>query len=189
MVSAEEIVDAALDHLVPSHQVEVTKCTTARVPLDANLPDNVDPVTGPTDPIDNHLWRHFGSGTSWIKARWESNPNEQGLLTETLPYTLAEVSYAVIHEQAECLEDIFVRRLQIFFRDPDQGLGCAEAVARHMASLLGQSDEWVAAELEAYIAGVERSRLGAQALSTHQRAAQRGSEPPPSGQQERVAAS
>jgi glycerol-3-phosphate dehydrogenase len=186
---AEEIVDSALEHLHRTHEVKGTRCITNRVPLDANLPIDVDPVDGPSDPIALHLWRHFGSGADWIRSRWDTVPDEKEPLTPSLPYTLAEVSYAVIHEQAERLEDVFVRRLQLFFRDPDQGLTCADRVAQHMARLLGQSDEWVAAELEAYGAGVERSRLGARALSTHQRSTRRGEATSNGGQQGRVAAS
>ena len=186
---AEEVVDSALVQLKEAHGVSAKRCNTHRVPLDAKLPPDIDPVTGPEDPTRRHLWRHFGSGAAWIQKRWESHPEEKAILAEGLPYTLAEITYTVLHEQAERLEDAFVRRLQLFFRDPDQGLSCAERVARHMAVLLGHNEAWVAAEVEAYTSDVERSRLGAHALSAHQRTTAEDDNDVVSGHGDRLTAS
>jgi glycerol-3-phosphate dehydrogenase len=54
----------------------------------------------------------------------------------------------VSHELAATVCDALIRRTQIFFRDVDQGLGCAEKVADRMAAALG----WDAATRERELA-------------------------------------
>ena len=86
-------------------------------------------------------------------------------MTQERPLTMAEVSRAVLVEQAEALEDVLHRRLHLFTQAADQGLGCARAVAEHMATLLQRPPSWVAKELALYEELVERSRLGERALA------------------------
>ena len=74
------------------------------------------------------------------------------------PEVLACVEWAVTRELAATVDDVLQRRLPLFFKDSDQGLGCAEAVAAHMASLLGWSPARTAMELERYRHEVAISR-------------------------------
>ena len=80
------------------------------------------------------------------------------VLVEGRPEILAQVDYAVKHELAVTVSDIMIRRTQLFFRDFDQGLGCASVVAAQMAKLLGWDSERVSVELEQYREEVQRSR-------------------------------
>jgi glycerol-3-phosphate dehydrogenase len=54
------------------------------------------------------------------------------------------VDWAVQHELAATVTDVFVRRTQLFYRDAEQGLSAVDAVAARMAALLG----WDAATRE-----------------------------------------
>jgi glycerol-3-phosphate dehydrogenase len=74
------------------------------------------------------------------------------------PEVMACVEWAVTRELAATVDDVLQRRLPLFFKDRDQGLGCAEAVAEHMATLLGWSDQRREQELERYRYEVEISR-------------------------------
>jgi glycerol-3-phosphate dehydrogenase len=71
---------------------------------------------------------------------------------------MAQVDFGVREEFAASVADILVRRTQIFFRDEDQGLTAAHAVADRMAPLLGWSDEDRQRSIEAYEAEVALSR-------------------------------
>ena len=86
------------------------------------------------------------------------NPALGEALVEGRPELLAQVNYGVEHELAVTVADIMIRRTQLFFRDVDQGLGCASVVAAQMAELLGWDDERVGTELEQYREEVQRSR-------------------------------
>lgn len=79
-------------------------------------------------------------------------------LVDGRPEIMAQVDWAVDHELAACLRDVMIRRTQLFFRDLDQGLGAAEAVAARMAHLLGWDEDRTTREILAYEEEVALSR-------------------------------
>lgn len=79
---------------------------------------------------------------------------------------LAQVDHAVDEEMATSVEDVLVRRTQISFRTPDQGVAAAEVVAHRMGDRLGWSAEEIQASVEAYRAEVARSREWAEAFAS-----------------------
>ena len=64
------------------------------------------------------------------------------------PEIEGQVRWAARAELAASVEDVLVRRTQLFFRDRDQGLGCAPRVADLLAEELG----WTARERDASLA-------------------------------------
>jgi glycerol-3-phosphate dehydrogenase len=68
------------------------------------------------------------------------------------------VDWALDQELAHSLSDVLTRRTQLFYKDTNQGLDCAEAVAQRMAKRLGWDDARVATELATYRDDVARSR-------------------------------
>jgi glycerol-3-phosphate dehydrogenase len=64
----------------------------------------------------------------------------------------------VNEELAARLSDVMMRRTQLFYRDRDQGLGAAPAVAARMAELLGWDAARTDDEVARYRADVARSR-------------------------------
>lgn len=154
---AEEATDAVARDL-RRFGLKPRRCTTHRRPLDPALPAVADPARGPDGPLERALWRLHGSGAAWVKERLGTHPDEAERLAEEPLTVLAQVSLAVLHEQAVHLDDVLVRRLLLYLQAPDQGLGAAPRVARHMARLLDRDDAWVAAELAAYEALVARAR-------------------------------
>lgn len=79
-------------------------------------------------------------------------------LVEGRPEILAQVDFAVREEFAVTVTDFLVRRTQLFYRDVQQGLGCAEKVAQRMATLLDWDAETTDARRMAYEAEVALSR-------------------------------
>ncbi|MEZ4318024.1 MAG: glycerol-3-phosphate dehydrogenase [Myxococcota bacterium] len=79
-------------------------------------------------------------------------------LIDGRPEILACVDWAVREEMAASVSDVLIRRTQVYYRDRDQGLSCAEAVGNRMAELLGWTSERTQAEIDAYRADVARSR-------------------------------
>ena len=56
------------------------------------------------------------------------------------------------------LEDVMIRRTQLFFKDRNQGLDCVENVANEMAALLGWDEEEKRHQIDRYTVEVVRSR-------------------------------
>ena len=67
-----------------------------------------------------------------------------------LPYTGAEVVWAVRQEMARTVEDILARRTRALFLNAPAALRMAERVAQLMARELGQGAEWEAGELQGF---------------------------------------
>jgi glycerol-3-phosphate dehydrogenase len=87
-----------------------------------------------------------------------ARPELAARLVPGRPEVLACVEWAVTRELAATVDDVLQRRLPLFFKDLDQGLGCAERVADHMAAALGWDEARRAQELERYRHEVALSR-------------------------------
>lgn len=105
-----------------------------------------------------HLANTYGMLGLQLAARVVTEPALAAPLIEGRPEILAQVDWAVEQELAARLPDVMVRRTQLFYRDPDQGLGAAPAVAQRMGELLGWSDTRRAEEIALYEQIVAQSR-------------------------------
>jgi glycerol-3-phosphate dehydrogenase len=86
------------------------------------------------------------------------SPELGSLLVPGRPEILAQVDWAVVQEFSATVVSVLKQRMQIFYRDRDQGLGCAPRVADHLASLLGWSSELRDQRLAEYETEVAESR-------------------------------
>ena len=100
----------------------------------------------------------YGMRAFEIANQCVAQPNLAGPLVPGRPEILAQVDFAVGEELAATVSDVLTRRTQLFFRDHDQGLGAAEAVADRMAQLLQWSPSERARQLDAYRQYVTQSR-------------------------------
>jgi glycerol-3-phosphate dehydrogenase len=71
---------------------------------------------------------------------------------------LAQVVFSVESELAQSINDVMIRRTQLFFKDRNQGLDCIESVADVMGDLLEWTPEQRTWHLESYREEVARSR-------------------------------
>jgi len=71
---------------------------------------------------------------------------------------LAQVVFSVESELAQSINDVMIRRTQLFFKDRNQGLDCIESVADVMGKLLEWTPEQRTWHLESYREEVARSR-------------------------------
>jgi len=106
----------------------------------------------------------YGARAPSVVARVKAEPTLGERLDAELAFVMAQVDVAVDEEQALTVEDVLGRRLPLLLRARDQGLGCAERVARRMATRLGWDDLRTRREVEDYrrvVAGTRRFRGGA----------------------------
>lgn len=100
----------------------------------------------------------YGMRALELAKRCAADSSLAAALIPGRPEIVAQVDWAIDQELAHSLSDVLTRRTQLFYKDTDQGLGCAEAVAQRMAKKLGWDDARVAAELASYREDVARSR-------------------------------
>jgi glycerol-3-phosphate dehydrogenase len=96
-----------------------------------------------------HLWV-YGSDASMVQELEQSNTAWAEPLDASLPYTGAEVVWAVRHELALTLEDVLARRTRALFLNAQAALRMAPRVAALMAQELGRDCQWQAAQLAAF---------------------------------------
>jgi glycerol-3-phosphate dehydrogenase len=84
----------------------------------------------------------YGTDAAAIEALMEREPARAARLVEWLPYTEAEVVWAVRCEMARTVDDVLARRLRILFLDAQAALVAAPRVAELMAMELGYDENW-----------------------------------------------
>ena len=96
-----------------------------------------------------HLWM-YGSDAPMVQELERSEPQWAEPLHGALPYTGAEVIWAVRCEMARTLDDVLARRTRALFLNARAALGMAPRVAELMAQELGRDGQWEARQLQAF---------------------------------------
>ncbi len=108
--------------------------------------------------IAQHLLNRYGGRSYQIAQLCAEHPDWARRLVDELPSIWAEVVFAVRRDLALTLTDVLDRRMAIFLRDRDQGLGVAARAADLIGAELGWDSATKEAQLAAYRAAVEHSR-------------------------------
>jgi glycerol-3-phosphate dehydrogenase len=94
----------------------------------------------------------YGTDAEKIENLIKENPNFFGeKLHEDLPYSAAEIVWAVRFEMARTLEDILARRTRVLFLDAKAAIEIAPHVAEIMARELGKDKNWIDGQIENFI--------------------------------------
>jgi glycerol-3-phosphate dehydrogenase len=102
----------------------------------------------------------YGSDAAHVRALADANPDLAAQIHPRLPYTRAEIVYAVREEMSRTLEDALSRRTRSLLLDARAALEAAPGVAKLMAQELGRDGGWVSAQLEAFTERVQGSLMG-----------------------------
>jgi glycerol-3-phosphate dehydrogenase len=94
----------------------------------------------------------YGSDALGIQELMRDTPSLATALHAQLPYTGAEVVWAVRHEMARTVEDVLARRTRALFLNARAAVAMAPEVARLMAGELGWDDARQAAETAGFSA-------------------------------------
>ena len=111
-----------------------------------------------------HLLNRYGSLIDEVLEPARSDAELFQEVIPNLPYLKAEILYAVTHEGALSIDDVFSRRTRIAFEAPDQGLSVIDNVADLIAPHLGWSATQKTASIQEYRAIVERQNTELQTL-------------------------
>ena len=134
---AEDVLTFAIDHgMLPKQP-----CRTGTVKIHG-APNSGAPVTGPLS--------RYGSDAAAIQRLQQSSPDLAAAIDPALPFTFAEVIYAVQHEMARTVEDVLSRRMRALLIDARAAERAASAVAKVMANELGASAGWEEQQVAAF---------------------------------------
>jgi len=121
--------------------LEERNCVTKNMPIHGYV-QNVN--------RQDHLYV-FGSDIPKIRTLISNNPHWAEPLDSRLPYTKAEVIWAVREEMARTVEDVLARRTRALLLDAAASIAMAPMVASLMANELGYDEKWIDNQLETYI--------------------------------------
>jgi len=112
-----------------------------------------------TESLHLHGWSETGSAYGSDAGLINALPGAQVRLHLNLPYTEAEVRWAVRHEQARTIEDVLARRLRALLLDASAAIVCAPRVAAILAEELDRDAAWQAAQVADFITQAEGYKI------------------------------
>lgn len=105
--------------------------------------------TDPALPTSGFL-AHYGADAKKVRALLESSSALEEFIDPALPFTLAEVVFAVREEMARTVEDVLSRRMRALLLDSAAARRAAPHVAGIMAAELGYGNEWITQQVTAF---------------------------------------
>jgi glycerol-3-phosphate dehydrogenase len=144
-----------LNFVVKQGLIPDRKCVSADVTLRG--------ATG-TPVVDDHYLREYGTDAPAIQALVAGDFELGGTIDPALPYTFAQVVYAVHEEMARTVEDVLSRRTRALLLDAKAAMRAAPAVAALMAKELQQDQAWVEAQVAVFARLVQTDYLLAGSL-------------------------
>jgi glycerol-3-phosphate dehydrogenase len=92
----------------------------------------------------------YGADTKIIEEIINEDPGLAEKLHPDLPYSAAEIVFAVRYEMAQTLEDALARRTRALFLNARAAIEMAPAAAKIMAHELSKDKEWTAKQIEEF---------------------------------------
>ncbi len=101
-----------------------------------------------------HLGERYGTEARFVSDAADAEPSLLASLVDGLPYSEAEVVYAVRHEFARSVDDVLSRRTRARLMARDASARAAPRVGELLKAELGLSDATVTSQVRDYVAAV-----------------------------------
>jgi glycerol-3-phosphate dehydrogenase len=113
-----------------------------------------------------HL-RVYGGDAASVRALGNERPAFADRLHPDLPYTAAQVIWAVREEMARSVEDVMARRTRALLLGAQASIACAPRVAELIAAELGRDAAWAQRTLEQYRSVAQNYVVSSDATARH----------------------
>ena len=151
---AERVTDLVVKrHVAAGHLTTAPVCATDRIGIGGFAPGPTPALGSANLPAATleYLLKTYGRSAATVAEIAAEQAVLAKPIVPTLPSVMAEITYAVRHEQARTIADALARRTHVVQLTRDQGRAVAERVGRVMAGELGWND----AELRSQLASFE----------------------------------
>ncbi|QRG79347.1 glycerol-3-phosphate dehydrogenase/oxidase [Citrobacter sp. R56] len=108
--------------------------------------------------LSAHLGERYGTEAHFVSDIIQSDPRLLTPIVEGLPYTEAEVVYAVRHELASTVDDVLSRRIRARLMARDASASAAERVGEILQKELKLQPEQVAEQVASYRAAIKHEK-------------------------------
>ena len=139
-----KMAEDTMNHVMAVGQLPEKQCITENLKVHGAM-DRDDPALPMHDPI-----RMYGSDAAAIANLQIDNSDLANPLHSELPYTGAEILWAVREEMALTVEDALARRTRALLLDAKASVAAAPRVAEILAKELGHDAAWESDQVEAY---------------------------------------
>lgn len=126
---SEDVVNAAAVH----GQLSYKECNTEELAIHGCMPVSDFTANG----------YYYGSDRLPISELEKEKPELKDKIHPSLPYTKAQLVWAVQNEMCLTLEDALARRTRALLLDAKAAIECAGEVAKLLAKQLGRDEEWI----------------------------------------------
>ncbi len=92
----------------------------------------------------------YGDDADDIHELQEKDPKLRELIHPQLPYTYAEIEWAISHEMAMTVEDVLARRTRSIILNAKVAKEIAPDIARFMAGKMNKDEKWIKDQVEAF---------------------------------------
>jgi glycerol-3-phosphate dehydrogenase len=154
---AEDTVDAVV-HLL-GETPKTRRCVTKSLRLIGATTAGRDPVSAVKPHA--HLIGRYGTESPAVLALADELPELLEPVVDGLPYTGAELLYAVREEMAQTLDDVLARRTRAMIQRAHPTIAAAHAAAQLIADDLGWSEEEAAGQAARFIEATEKELVTA----------------------------
>jgi glycerol-3-phosphate dehydrogenase len=101
----------------------------------------------------------YGADAALMEQWIEERPELENLIHAILPYTWAEVLWAIRMEYAQSVEDVLARRTRSLFLDASASMEVAPEVGRFMREELQRSSDWEESSVEYFLQTAKYYRI------------------------------
>ncbi|AHY10910.1 MULTISPECIES: glycerol-3-phosphate dehydrogenase/oxidase [Citrobacter] len=108
--------------------------------------------------LSAHLGERYGTEAHFVSDIIQADPSRVKPIVEGLPYTEAEVVYAVRHELASTVDDVLSRRIRARLMARDASAIAAERVGEILQQELRLQPEQVAKQVASYQAAIKHEK-------------------------------
>ena len=108
--------------------------------------------------LSAHLGERYGTEAHFVSDIIQADPSRVKPIVEGLPYTEAEVVYAVRHELASTVDDVLSRRIRARLMARDASAAAAERVGEILQQELRLQPEQVAKQVASYQAAIKHEK-------------------------------
>ncbi|MFT3823009.1 MAG: glycerol-3-phosphate dehydrogenase/oxidase [Chitinophagaceae bacterium] len=131
---------------------------TGRLPASACVTKQLS-IHGNTSVVSSSYLSVYGTDEKSIRELMQQKPSLSKLLVEGLPYTEAEVVWAVQHEMARTVEDVLARRIRLLFLDAHAAMTAAPRVVEILAEELQKDVQWQQQQEDEFVKLAQRYLL------------------------------
>ena len=136
--------EGTLDFAIKNNLLPPRECVSKRIRLRGA------PTMAEANARQPHSLAQYGTDAAAVDSLSAEDPSFATSLDATLPYTVAEVVYAVREEMARTVEDVLSRRTRALLLDARAAQRAAPLVAGVMAKELGLGREWIEGQLASF---------------------------------------